>query len=175
MSLELTVIQIDANIRIKSFVHRPDQSEAEITCKLAHLCSAWVAMLNSITTTGQDDHKSIYTTEFLRKRKPKAFDFQRRGVVGYVHHRTVHVQETMLLKDCSRVLFDNAVAKAPPTVDYDSIMNGDGVADWTRKISTYGFSFVNDCPVDPDATEKLLQKIGPIRETHYGMILSRLS
>jgi hypothetical protein len=29
-------------------------------------------------------------------------------------------------------------------------------------------SFVKDCPIDPEATQKLLEKIGPIRETHYG-------
>lgn len=47
-------------------------------------------------------------------------------------------------------------------------MNGNGVAEWTRQINAHGFSFVKGCPKDPQATKKLLEKIGPIRETHYG-------
>ena len=35
--------------------------------------------------------------------------------------------------------------------------------------NVYGFSFVKNCPVDPKATQELLEKIGPIRETQYGM------
>ena len=47
-------------------------------------------------------------------------------------------------------------------------MSQDGVAEWTRQISAYGFSFVKGCPIDGLATKALLEKIGPIRETHYG-------
>lgn len=80
-------------------------------------------------------------------------------------------------------MFDKTIADKPPTVDYESIMDADGVAEWTRQIvristpsmhqqliwkNVYGFSFVKDCPIDPEATQKLLEKIGPIRETHYG-------
>jgi trimethyllysine dioxygenase len=32
----------------------------------------------------------------------------------------------------------------------------------------HGFCFVVDTPVTPESTEKLLEKIGPIRNTHYG-------
>lgn len=34
--------------------------------------------------------------------------------------------------------------------------------------NVHGFSFVKNCPIDPDATQRLLETIGPIRETHYG-------
>lgn len=32
----------------------------------------------------------------------------------------------------------------------------------------YGFAFVSETPVTPEATEALLERIGPIRNTHYG-------
>ena len=49
-------------------------------------------------------------------------------------------------------------------------MEEDGVTEWTRQINAHGFSFVKGCPVDGPATKQLLEKIGPIRETHYGTI-----
>ncbi|TIA24013.1 Trimethyllysine dioxygenase [Aureobasidium pullulans] len=48
-----------------------------------------------------------------------------------------------------QIVFDKTIAATPPTVDYKDIMEADGIAEWTRQI-------------------KLLEKIGPIRETHYG-------
>jgi trimethyllysine dioxygenase len=81
-------------------------------------------------------------------------------------------------------MFDKSIAANPPTVDYERVMEADGIAEWTRQIvsfisrllvtrkliekNTYGLSFVRNCPIDPEATKKLLEKIGPIRETHYG-------
>jgi len=35
----------------------------------------------------------------------------------------------------------------------------------------FGFCFVNNTPPTPKATEDLLNRIGPIRNTHYGMIM----
>ena len=66
------------------------------------------------------------------------------------------------------MLFDSTISAKPPSVQYESIMSQDGVAEWTRQISAYGFSFVKGCPIDGLATKALLEKIGPIRETHYG-------
>ncbi|THY35407.1 Trimethyllysine dioxygenase [Aureobasidium pullulans] len=48
-----------------------------------------------------------------------------------------------------QIMFDKSIAASPPTVDYKDIMEANGIAEWTRQI-------------------KLLEKIGPIRETHYG-------
>ena len=62
----------------------------------------------------------------------------------------------------------------------------DGVKEWTSLIvfdraacecifqtkalqRRYGFAFVENCPVTPDATEKLLERIAFIRPTHYGL------
>lgn len=74
-----------------------------------------------------------------------------------------------MLTRYSRKLWDSeAVRGSPPSVAYDNIMKGDGVADWTQQINEFGFSFVKGCPIDGQATRELLEKIGPIRETHYG-------
>ncbi|KAH0407742.1 Trimethyllysine dioxygenase, partial [Aureobasidium melanogenum] len=97
----------------------------------------------------QDGHRSEYPLKVLRKGRPTHTSVQRRGLV-------------------EQVMFDKTIADKPPTVEYKSIMEADGIAEWTRQINVYGLSFVKDCPIDPEATQKLLEKIGPIRETHYG-------
>jgi trimethyllysine dioxygenase len=57
----------------------------------------------------------------------------------------------------------------PPTVPYENVMNSDkGLKEWLLNIRKYGFSYVDDCPVTPEASEKLLQRIAFIRNTHYG-------
>ncbi|KAI9746670.1 MAG: hypothetical protein M1818_000384 [Claussenomyces sp. TS43310] len=43
-----------------------------------------------------------------------------------------------------------------------------GVGKWTSKILEYGFCFVDGCPVSPEKTEELLERIAFIRFTHYG-------
>lgn len=32
----------------------------------------------------------------------------------------------------------------------------------------FGFSYIKNCPPTPEATQELLERIGPIRNTHYG-------
>ncbi|KAL4950955.1 putative trimethyllysine dioxygenase [Aspergillus filifer] len=56
-----------------------------------------------------------------------------------------------------------------PTVSYKTVMEHDhGLYSWLRKIHEYGFCFVKDTPVTPEATEALLRRIAFIRHTHYG-------
>ncbi|KAK3696443.1 hypothetical protein LTR37_017944 [Vermiconidia calcicola] len=43
-----------------------------------------------------------------------------------------------------------------------------GLGELLRKIREYGFCFVEGIEPTPEATETLLQAIGPIRNTHYG-------
>ncbi|THW28887.1 Trimethyllysine dioxygenase [Aureobasidium pullulans] len=97
----------------------------------------------------QDGHQSEYPLKLLRKGRPTHTTVKRRGLV-------------------EQIMFDETIAATPPTVDYKDIMEADGIAEWTRQINVHGLSFVKNCPIDPDATRKLLEKIGPIRETHYG-------
>ncbi|KAL4963568.1 putative trimethyllysine dioxygenase TmlH [Aspergillus stella-maris] len=57
-----------------------------------------------------------------------------------------------------------------PTVPYKRIMaaHDEGLRLWLTKIHEYGFCFVEDVPVTPEATEALLKRIAFIRHTHYG-------
>ncbi|KAI9706521.1 MAG: hypothetical protein M1836_003527 [Candelina mexicana] len=83
--------------------------------------------------------------------------------------------------------FSNKIAYNPPTVHYRDVMASDGgVCDWTKKIvhsrcsyqhleltnsnkkARYGFCYVEGCPITPQATQKLLERIAFIRHTHYG-------
>ncbi|KAK4148191.1 PhoD-like phosphatase-domain-containing protein [Dichotomopilus funicola] len=69
-----------------------------------------------------------------------------------------------------RSLWDNEIAGAPPVVQYTDVLEKEsGVAELTSKTLQYGFCIVQDTPHQtPDATQKLLERIAFIRETHYG-------
>ncbi|KAF4972062.1 hypothetical protein FSARC_1280 [Fusarium sarcochroum] len=74
-------------------------------------------------------------------------------------------------QDEPRKLWDASIGDAPPEVPFDSVMSESdekGMAALTRNIWVHGFSFVVDTPPTPEATKALLEKIGPIRNTHYG-------
>ncbi|KAL9471341.1 hypothetical protein ACSS6W_009282 [Trichoderma asperelloides] len=76
-----------------------------------------------------------------------------------------------LVDQGKRKLWGATIASAPPEVRFDDVMSGTspkGMADLTSKIRQYGLCFVTDSPKTPEATEKLLETIGPIRNTHYG-------
>lgn len=56
-----------------------------------------------------------------------------------------------------------------PEIDYAEVMESDkGVARWTAKIVKYGFCYVNNTPISPEATKELVERIAFIRQTHYG-------
>ncbi|KAL6805447.1 hypothetical protein J3E68DRAFT_388509 [Trichoderma sp. SZMC 28012] len=70
-----------------------------------------------------------------------------------------------------RRLWGATVSSNPPEVDFENVMNSSspkGMAELTGKIRQYGFCFVTNSPKTPEDTEKLLETIGPIRNTHYG-------
>ncbi|KIE00626.1 trimethyllysine dioxygenase, partial [Metarhizium majus ARSEF 297] len=70
-----------------------------------------------------------------------------------------------------QTLWNASIASNPPEVSFDSVMaKGDvsGMADLTEKIRGYGICFVTNTPKTPEATNELLEAIGPIRNTHYG-------
>ncbi|KAI9832880.1 MAG: hypothetical protein M1819_003910 [Sarea resinae] len=77
--------------------------------------------------------------------------------------------KTFLLKSASRLFWGCGIQNKSPTVPYKEVMNSDnGVRRWVSNIHRYGFSYVDGCPVTPEATEKLLERIAFIRHTHYG-------
>ncbi|MCJ1413582.1 hypothetical protein MMC19_007703 [Ptychographa xylographoides] len=97
-------------------------------------------------TWANDGHKSFYRWEWLQARDRPSF------------------QSKFPLKH-----WDSRIQENPPTISYEEVMNSDdGVRKWTNLISSYGFSYVDGCPVSPSATQALLERIAFIRPTHYG-------
>ncbi|KAJ5582141.1 hypothetical protein N7535_000761 [Penicillium sp. DV-2018c] len=56
-----------------------------------------------------------------------------------------------------------------PRVQYEDIMSDDkSLGNWLSLIWTHGFCFVDGVPVNPQATQLLIERIAFIRHTHYG-------
>jgi trimethyllysine dioxygenase len=72
--------------------------------------------------------------------------------------------------DIERVLWDGAlIADQWPTVSYASVIDGDdGVAEWLRRVATYGFCIVEGAPATVEASQDLIRRVGYIRETIFG-------
>jgi trimethyllysine dioxygenase len=103
-------------------------------------------------TWNDDGHQSIYEWDWL-----------------HLHSYNPRL-ERYLPSQADFTLWGAEIRDKPPTVPYDAIMNPDdsGVGEWTAKIREYGFSYVSDCPVTPEATQALIERIAFIRPTHYG-------
>ncbi|KAH9955816.1 hypothetical protein BGW80DRAFT_1392160, partial [Lactifluus volemus] len=68
-----------------------------------------------------------------------------------------------------KILWGSKIANDPPSVPYDEVTSNEhGVHKWLSKIDKFGFCFVPGIPATPEATEDLANRIGFIRETHYG-------
>ncbi|KAH9222761.1 hypothetical protein DL95DRAFT_441109 [Leptodontidium sp. 2 PMI_412] len=106
-------------------------------------------------TWANDDHVSSYKWDWLVKHRNKAAV-------------SMFEQEKQELMD-PYTYWDSNIASNPPSVHYDEIMADDkGVGAWTAKIRQYGFCYVDGCPVSPEKTQELLERISFIRVTHYG-------
>ncbi|CAG7934746.1 unnamed protein product [Penicillium nalgiovense] len=56
-----------------------------------------------------------------------------------------------------------------PRVKYDDVMSDDeSLHIWLSHIWDQGFCFVDDVPINPEATQYLIERIAFIRNTHYG-------
>ncbi|KAK7454519.1 hypothetical protein VKT23_011273 [Stygiomarasmius scandens] len=69
-----------------------------------------------------------------------------------------------------KILWGSKIEQSPPTVKYEEVMTdeGPGLYKWLQNIDKFGFCFVSGVPPTPEATEKLSERIGFIRETQYG-------
>lgn len=69
-----------------------------------------------------------------------------------------------------RVLWDaETITGQWPTVTYDSVMaSDDGVHTWIRKVAGYGFCIVVGTPTTIESTERLVRRVGYVRETIFG-------
>ncbi|KAJ7583631.1 mitochondrial protein [Mycena floridula] len=69
-----------------------------------------------------------------------------------------------------KILWSSKIQQSPPTVTFEEAMHEDdrGLFKWLSHIDRFGFSFVTGIPHTTEATEKLCERIGFIRETQYG-------
>ncbi|EGX89475.1 trimethyllysine dioxygenase [Cordyceps militaris CM01] len=75
------------------------------------------------------------------------------------------------LAQSEKKLWGASIENTPPEVPFESVVgakDSNGLAELTDKIRAYGLCFVTNTPATPEASEKLLETIGPIRNTHYG-------
>ncbi|TAQ88013.1 hypothetical protein B7494_g3668 [Chlorociboria aeruginascens] len=102
-------------------------------------------------TWSNDDHVSLYTWRWLRKRG-----------------KTPDIFQEFSTEQSPITMWGSEIKENPPSVHFDEIMADDkGVGKWTAKIREYGFCFVDGCPISPEATKTLLERIAFIRITHY--------
>ncbi|KAF2165807.1 hypothetical protein M409DRAFT_67133 [Zasmidium cellare ATCC 36951] len=102
-----------------------------------------------ITVTFGDGHKSKYPVASILKRRGYKMTQARFGIAPIS-------------------IWDADIARAPPAVPYSAMVHKAGMASLLHKIRTWGFCVVENMPATPQATEQLLESIGPIRNTHYG-------
>jgi trimethyllysine dioxygenase len=106
-----------------------------------------------LEVTWNDGHQSTYSKRWLAESGLK---------------KEVPTAERQALTD---MIFwsGSSIKTNPPSVSYTDIMSSAaGLKAWLLNIRRYGFSYIDDCPVSPEATEELLQRIAFIRPTHYG-------
>ncbi|KAF5367109.1 hypothetical protein D9758_004034 [Tetrapyrgos nigripes] len=116
--------------------------------------SEWLSIYGPTTSAGSSSSASS-----LVSKNPLM------GLVSSVLMRTVFALRYFL-----KILWGSKIEQSPPTVSYEEFManEGHGLHKCLQKIDKFGFSFVEGVPPTPEATEKLAERIGFIRETQYG-------
>ena len=101
-----------------------------------------------------DGHESYYAKTWLQAPKANSKRFiERNGWVDPIYWTASSITQ----------------GAGPPTVDFNAVMTtNEGLLEWLTKIRQYGFCYVDNTPVSPEETEKLLERIAYIRNTHYG-------
>ncbi|KAI1007320.1 hypothetical protein K3495_g901 [Podosphaera aphanis] len=101
---------------------------------------------------GENSHISFYPWSWIEKTAPE-------------DQNPLHSESVV----DSYELWGSSIKFQEPSVPYDEIMSDDkGVGKWTAKIRKFGLCYVDGCPVSPEKTKELIQRIAFIRETHYG-------
>ncbi|KAJ3058099.1 hypothetical protein HK102_010692, partial [Quaeritorhiza haematococci] len=103
-------------------------------------------------TWANDGHQSIFDFAWLR-----------------THSYNPRLAEEVTRKR-EKILWDGSLASNLPIVKYEDVMKPDdsGLAKWLEHIDTYGIGFVDGVPPTPEATQKVIERIAFIRESHYG-------
>ncbi|GAA5990070.1 hypothetical protein JCM10908_005809 [Rhodotorula pacifica] len=90
-------------------------------------------------------------------------------LIEHAYNPSLVKQETLPGVNQHKVYWDKSIARDPPMVEYEQVMNTEeGIWQWLKRIDIYGFCLVSGIPGTPEATEALIRRIAFIRETHYG-------
>ena len=100
----------------------------------------------------QDGHESVYPTKWLKQNS-----YEHKGLVASTEREAKHV------------IWGKEIALDPPCVEYSAVMEDDGaVLEWLKNIEKFGFCFVEQTPLEPEMSKRLLERVGVIRDTFYG-------
>lgn len=115
----------------------------------------------SITVKWSQDHTSTYDANWLHLHayNPVLVPFE---------HKLANAKSVLQIENWDV----EKISKSLPSVDFNQIIACDTdelpIADWALKIWRYGFCLIDNVPVNPEDTEKLVEKLMYIRPTHYG-------
>ncbi|KXT07819.1 hypothetical protein AC579_9332 [Pseudocercospora musae] len=102
-----------------------------------------------VTVKFVDGHQSQYHVDYLLNRRGPRMTKSRFGLAPITTWKA-------------------DISSSPPMVDYSAVSEKAGMSSLLHKIRALGFCIVDGMPATPEATEALLDTIGPIRNTHYG-------
>ena len=70
---------------------------------------------------------------------------------------------------CEPLIWDREIASKPPRILYQSILESDEMfLEWNTMMETYGFCFIDETPLDLESMQKLVKKIGLVRNSLWG-------
>ncbi|KAK8843432.1 trimethyllysine dioxygenase [Kwoniella newhampshirensis] len=109
-----------------------------------------------ITWSTSPPHTSVYPPQFLKKAAYNP------PLASY--HKT----------ESNRILWNSKIVQSPPSVGHEEIVHAQtenserGILKLLNRIHDFGFCFITDVPPTGDDTKSLIERIAPIRQTHYG-------
>ncbi|KAJ6153264.1 hypothetical protein N7497_007583, partial [Penicillium chrysogenum] len=111
---------------------------------------------NMVEIKWSDNHLGLYSYDWL-----------------YAHAQSdVYISKTNPVSYPTRIRRRFSPVMDPdqsPRVKYDDVMSDDeSLHIWLSHIWDQGFCFVDDVPINPEATQYLIERIAFIRNTHYG-------
>ena len=105
-----------------------------------------------------DGHESNYSSDWLLE---NAYDCSNEFLTK--------IQEPDYVKE--PIAWGREIGDDPPRVGYNGVMKDDGTfLEMSDKLDVYGFCLVEDTPLEPAATEDLINRVGVLRNTFYGGI-----
>jgi trimethyllysine dioxygenase len=104
-----------------------------------------------------------------------------RAKIGNTEHCSI-VYLLSISNSRRKSLWGSEISVNPPSVDYNDVMHleaeHEAVGQWTKNLvisssffadkNDIGFSFIDNVPTTPEATQSLIEKLAYIMPSHYG-------